>query len=106
MAKQIVKEAVEFDRWGMWSHSAIHELDEKYDEVPFKDIPDFARLELMPIRIWDDDKIAILHGPDGDNPPDFRKWQPDPPDGDGWFPFSFSEDEDGPWVMYARPKVA
>lgn len=100
----IEKEDVVFDKWGQWSHSAIHALGEEFDEVSFKDIPQFSGLELEPIRIWDDDKRDLLHGDRGLNPADFRKWQPDPPEGDGWFPFTYSEDEDGPYVIYARSR--
>lgn len=103
--KMIKPEPVEFDKYGMWSHSAITGLDEKYDEVPYHEIPALASLELKGVRIFDDDKIELLQGPKGDNPPDFRKWQPEPPDGEEWFPFSYSEDEDGPYVLYARQRT-
>jgi hypothetical protein len=96
-------EKVEFDQFGQWSHSAIHSLDEKYDEVPYSEIPELAdNLEMHVIRIWDEDKIDLLHGPN-EGPADFRKWQPEAPDeGEGWFPFQFSDDENGPYVAYAR----
>jgi hypothetical protein len=102
---KIEKEDVVFNQFGQWSHSAVESLGEEFDEVPFAIIPVFANLELMPIRIYDDDKIDLLCGIGMDQGlADFRKWKPDPPEGDGWFPFTYSDDEDGPYVMYARAK--
>lgn len=100
---KIEKEEVVFDQFGQWSHSAIHALGEEFDEMPFKDIHHFSDFDMMPILITDDDDLAILCE-DEDRPADFRKWQPDPPKGEGWFPFCFSEGEDGPYVLYVRPK--
>lgn len=102
---KIQKEEIIFNQFGQWSHSAIEQLDEKFDDTPFSQIPAFKDLELMPIRIFDDEKIELLCGKDFDEgSADFRKWQPDPPKGEGWFPFTFGDDEDGPYVLYARPK--
>lgn len=101
----IEKENVVFDRFGQWSHSAVNSLDEKFDEMPFQDIPAFEGLELLPIRVFDADEIELLCGSGFDaGPADFRKWEPDAPKGDGWFPFIYSDDEDGPYVLYARQK--
>lgn len=101
--KTITQEPVEFDKWGQWSHSAIHALGEEFDETPFALIPAFKGLEFIPIRVFDDDKLELLTR-DGEEPADFRRWQPDPPKGEGWFPFTYSEDEDGPYVVYARSR--
>ena len=98
----IVPEVVEFDRFGQWSHSAIHSLGEAYDEVGFGQIPTFANLQIHVIRIYEEELELIAVE---DNPPDFRKWQPEAPKGDGWFPFCYSEDENDPFVVYVRPKA-
>ncbi len=101
----ITAEEVKFDQFGQWQHSAIHALGEEFDEVPFKDIPAFNGLRMKVIRVWDEEDQNRLGGyPNSNMPADFRKWQPEPPDGDGWFPFSYSDDEDGAYVLYARQK--
>ena len=73
--------------------------------MSFGDIPAFKSLEWNVIRVFDEEDQNRLGGyPDSDCPADFRTWQPEPPNGDGWFPFSYSDDEDGAYVVYARKR--
>jgi len=97
-------EAVAVERYsdGYWSHPGLPDLDEDYEA--WGEWKDEQRLEYSQTFLESEDESH----------PAYRAyfeeecagvigWNPDPPDGKGWFTLSIHETEDGPvWIWVRR----
>jgi hypothetical protein len=92
---------VERDAQGFWSHPGIPNLDEDYEA--YRKWLDAQGLETT---------YALLESEPDDHPvylayleneePSFAAWEPQAPDGDGWFTLSVHDTNDGPIWVWAR----
>lgn len=90
------REEVKRDALGHWLHSVL--AREENTDKHWSDIPESEGME---IDLLSPNEDEFPHNPDGLT--DISNWHPDPPDGAGWFPIAFGENEDGPFAIYARP---
>lgn len=97
---------VERDGSGLWTHPASA-LQPDWDEsTPAAEIQAWFRAQGLEVR------IVNLGDQDGDlfercmEDGDASGWDPEPPEGDGWFLFSIFDSEDGIHAEFARQQVS
>lgn len=90
-------EKVEFDKYGQWLHPTL--AAEEKEDVPISEYESAQGMEFKFIVLDDDLWEKWGNG----QPVDLSKWNPDPPEGEGWFPICFTENEDCAFAGFARP---
>lgn len=102
MSAELIQAApVEREAGGWWTHPGYPSIEEDMDA--WNAWKEQQRLEFT---------SANLEGEDLDHPAyvsyydeesnSVAGWDPEPPTGEGWFPFSIHDTEDGPMYFWAR----
>jgi hypothetical protein len=92
---------VERDQYGCWTHPAYDKFCDGRDHIPNSEFHAWVKANGLE---WGyclrDESFDDL----GDEWPDadFSMWQPEPPEGDGWFVDSIHDSEDGPVCIWFR----
>lgn len=87
-------EEIKWDQNGQWLHSVVAAEDK--EDVPIHDYACAEGMEFSYIGL--DEQLWNIDGPTA-----LSEWNPEPPDGAGWFPIAFTEGEEGPFAIFARP---
>ena len=89
------------DKDGWWSHPDIPEFDEG-DEAKYRQWVSDQGLTTFYRMLEDESDEHPAYVSYFDNAdPDVSAWNPEPPFGDGWFPLSIHDTEDGPIFVWA-----
>ena len=90
------------DVMGFWSHPGIPDFDE--DHLAYKEWQHAQGLEIchQNLESEDDEHPAYKSYYEGDGGGSIAEWNPDMPEGDGWFVLSIHDTEDGPYYVWAR----
>lgn len=92
---------VERDKYGHWTHPAWPATDDEY--IPKKWF-DEQGLELAVVEFEGDAPQEMVDAYFETGEPDFERWEPTMPSGDGWFIFSIHDTEDGPICAWVRQR--
>ncbi|EJR0236041.1 TPA: hypothetical protein U2L90_001583 [Enterobacter hormaechei] len=92
---------VERDAYGCWTHPEYDKFCDGRDHIPNSEFSDWIKANGLE---WTfelrDESLDFLDDESYD--PDFSEWQPEPPDGEGWFIGSIHDTEDGPVCLWFR----
>lgn len=101
---QIFALPVERDENGCWIHPEYDKLCDGREHVPSEEFDAWLKTNGLE---WDyelrDESFDFLD--DAPYESDFSEWQPESPDGEGWFIGSIHDSEDGPVCIWFRQGV-
>jgi hypothetical protein len=94
------REPIMWDSRGQWSHSSLDAIPEEYDGQPIAQIPGFAGVVDIEVHRLEDDSWDV----NSTGPFNWQEYtEKNPTDvPTGYFVFQYSDDDDGPFVSFAR----
>lgn len=98
---KIIPLVVERDVNGCWTHPEYDKFCDGRDYIPNSEFSDWIKANGLEWAFeLRDESLDFLDDESYD--PDFTEWQPEPPDGEGWFIGSIRDTEDGPVCIWFR----
>lgn len=97
---------VERDAYGFWTHPDYPEWDESTLLSTVNDWFEGQGLERATVLFEYDAPQDLQDDYLENGEPDYSKWQPTPPQGDGWFMLSIFDTEDGPVCIWGRREAS
>lgn len=92
---------VERDEYGCWTHPEYDKFNDGRDYIPHAEFNDWLKANRLESSYeLRDESFDVLGEEEYDA--DFSEWQPEPPDGEGWFIGSIHDSEDGPVCIWFR----
>ncbi|ARA20750.1 hypothetical protein ACVW6Q_003011 [Escherichia coli] len=94
---------VERDEYGCWTHPEYEKFCAGREYISTEEFDAWMKENNLQwtIRSMDEDHFNL----DADGP-DIAAWEPERPEGEGWFVGSIHDTEDGPVCIWLREKVA
>lgn len=99
---EIKEMPVERDAYGCWTHPEYEKFCDGREYISTEEFNAWMKVNNLQwtIRAMDEDDF----NPDADGP-DISAWEPERPEGEGWFIGSIHDTEDGPVCVWMRNKV-
>ena len=92
------------DEYGMFSHPDMPDFDEgDGDKCKAWVATQHLQVKMVHLEYHSDEAVSERYFEAGD--PDCSYWEPDRPDGEGWFCLAIHDTDDGPVCWWARREV-
>lgn len=102
MSKKIEAMPVERDQYGYWTHPGYAAFCDGREFISLGEFIDWLMEHGLEWKVVYRDEDDVDPAVDGY---DISAWQPEAPDGDGWFVGSIHETEDGAVCIWLRPEA-